>query len=103
MALKRYQERVISEVKIFLRLLAEQQAAGNKYGSLEAWEQAQKQFHLPGVYRSHRNDLNKDLPTFCVKVPTGGGKTLIATQLLGTIYETILKPRNGTGLVLWVV
>lgn len=103
MALKRYQERVINEVKIFLRCLAEQQAAGNKYASFEAWDQAQSQFHLPGVYRSRRNGLNKDLPTFCIKVPTGGGKTLIATQVLGTIYETILKPRNGTGLVLWVV
>jgi type III restriction enzyme len=43
------------------------------------------------------------LPTFCIKVPTGGGKTLLATQILGLIYETLLKDRNGAGLALWVV
>jgi len=90
-------------VSVFLRALEAQQAAGNKHASLDAWDNAQKQFDLPGVYRSRKNGLNKDLPTFCIKVPTGGGKTLIATQVLGQIYETILKARNGTGLVLWVV
>ena len=33
----------------------------------------------------------------------GGGKTLLATQVLGSIYSTILEKRNGTALVLWVV
>ncbi|MGH9428331.1 MAG: DEAD/DEAH box helicase family protein, partial [Terriglobia bacterium] len=103
MPLKRYQERVIREVSIFLRALAAQQTTGNKHATLDAWDDAQKEFHVPGAYRSRRNGLNKDLPTFCIKVPTGGGKTLIATQVLGTIHETILKARNGTGLVLWVV
>lgn len=103
MPLKRYQERVIGEVRTFLRALAAQQAAENKHASLDAWDDAKTQFDVFGSYRSRKNGLNRDLPTFCVKVPTGGGKTLIATQVLGTIYETILKARNGTGLVLWVV
>ncbi len=103
MQLKRYQERVVREVRIFLEALAAQQAAGNKYASLEAWEQAKTRFYLPGEYRPRRNGLGKDLPTFCIKVPTGGGKTLLATQILGLIYRTLLKERNGTGLVLWVV
>lgn len=103
MALKRYQERIINEVRVFLRALASQQATGNKHASLDAWDDAKSQFDIIGSYRSRKNGLDKDLPTFCIKVPTGGGKTLIATQVLGTIYETILKARNGTGLVLWVV
>ena len=72
---------------------------------MAAWDEVQKQklFYLPGQYKPRRNGLGKDLPTFAVKVPTGGGKTLIATQILGLIYKTILKNRNGTGLVLWVV
>jgi len=101
--LKRYQERVIREVKILLEGLASEQAAGNKYASLEAWDKAKEQFYLPGQYRPRRNGLGKDLPTFCIKVPTGGGKTLLATQILGLVYQTILKDRNGAGLVLWVV
>lgn len=103
MQLKRYQERLVREVKIFLAALAPEQAAGNKYASLEAWEEAKKRFHLPGQYQPRRNGLGRDLPTFCIKVPTGGGKTLLATQILGLVYQTILKDRNGAGLVLWVV
>ncbi|MCI0524494.1 MAG: DEAD/DEAH box helicase family protein, partial [Acidobacteria bacterium] len=103
MELKRYQERVINEVGIFLAALAKEQAAGNRHAALDAWDEAGKHFHVPDQYHSRRNGLNKDLPTFCVRVPTGGGKTLLATQILGQIYRTILKDRNGAGLVLWVV
>jgi type III restriction enzyme len=104
MPLKRYQERVIQEVRIFLQALAAQQAAGNnRHASLDAWDEAKKQFDLPGAYHSRRTGTGRDLPTFCVRVPTGGGKTLLATQILGLAYETILKNRNGAGLILWVV
>ena len=103
MPLKKYQERVISEVQFFLEALAAHQAKANRHAGLDAWEEAQNRFSLPGAYRSRKNGLNNDLPTLCIKVPTGGGKTLIATQVLGSIYQTILKHRNGAGLVLWVV
>src|SRR6266567_8314323 len=103
MQLKRYQERVIREVKTFLEALAGQQALGNKHASEDAWDNAKTKFDLPGLYRSRKNGLGRDLPTFCIKVPTGGGKTLLATQVLGSIYQTIFKERNGAGLGLWVV
>ena len=103
MQLKRYQERVIREVKLFLEALATQQAAGNRHASLDGWEDSKRQFFIRGDYHPRKNGLGKDLPTFCIKVPTGGGKTLLATQILGLIYQTILKNRNGSGLVLWVV
>ncbi len=103
MELKYYQKRVLKEVGIFLAALAKERAAGMPYASLAAWDEAEKHFYLPGQYRARRNGLNKDLPSFCVRVPTGGGKTVLATQILGQIYKTILKERNGAGLVLWVV
>ncbi len=103
MQLKPSQERVIKEIKLFLEALATEQANGSQYPSLAAWDKAKKLFYLPGEYRQRKNGLEKDLPTFCVKVPTGGGKTLLATQILGLVYQTILKNRNGSGLVLWVV
>lgn len=103
MQLKRYQERVVREVKTFLEALAAEQASGNKHASEDAWDEAKKKFYLPGQYRTRKNGLGKDLPTFCIKVPTGGGKTLLATQILGAVYHTILRERNGTGVVLWVV
>lgn len=103
MQLKPSQERVLKEVKLFLDVLATEQAAGSQYPSLATWDKTKKLFYLPGEYRIRKNGLGKDLPTFCIKVPTGGGKTLLATQILGLVYQTILKSRNGSGLVLWVV
>jgi type III restriction enzyme len=103
MQMKRYQERVLREVKYFLNALAKHQAAGNRYASIDAWEEAKNEFDIKGVYQLRKNGVGKDLPTYCIKVPTGGGKTLLATQILGLTYETILKTRNGAGLVLWVV
>jgi len=99
MDLKVYQRRVVDEVEHYLGRLAEVRAAGpTRHGSLDAWEDLRL-----GPYREHRNGLGEDLPTFCIKVPTGGGKTLLATQILGSAYKTILRDRNGAGLVLWVV
>ncbi len=102
--LKRYQERALKEVGVFLEGIAQQQASGNsKHASDDAWDQLRDELRLAGRYNRRRNGLGQDLPNFCVRVPTGGGKTLLATQILGLIYKTILKDRNGAGLVLWVV
>lgn len=100
MDFKKYQKRVVNEVKIFLTELAKQQASGSKNAALDAWDV----LRIPGPqYRYRRNAIGKDMPKFCLKVPTGGGKTLLATQVLGLAFSTILEKRNGTGLVLWVV
>jgi len=97
--LKQYQRRVVEDVERFLRALAAQRASGNtRFGSLAAWQDCGL-----GRYDLRQNGMKEDLPTFCIKVPTGGGKTLLATQILGSIHRTILKDRNGAGLVLWVV
>ena len=99
MDLKIYQRRVVDEVHAYLRAVARERADGNrKHASLDAWEAMRL-----GVYSERRNGLGDDLPTFCIKVPTGGGKTLLATQILGSIHRTLLTDRNGAGLILWVV
>lgn len=99
MDLKAYQRRVVEEVEAYLAAVAVERAGGNaKHASQDAWEA----LHL-GRYRERRNGLGEDLTSICIKVPTGGGKTLLATQILGSAYRTILRDRNGAGLVLWVV
>src|SRR5579859_2746969 len=106
MQLKRYQERVLQEVKQYLDLLVAQQKGGNReHAALDAWRKAERQnlLYLIDPYIERENGLSEDLPTFCIKVPTGGGKTLLATQILGLIHQKTLKQRNGAGLVLWVV
>lgn len=99
MELKQFQRRVVDEVETYLRKLADERAGGNtRHGAMDAWQDLRL-----GRYEERQNGLGEDMPTFCIKVPTGGGKTLLATQILGSIHRTILKDRNGAGLVLWVV
>ena len=63
---------------------------------LKAWEE------IGGKnYRSRKNGLGEPLPIFCLKIPTGGGKTLLAAHtvdLVNRIYR-----QKQTGLVLWVM
>ena len=104
MELKGFQERVLKEVKHFLEKLAEQQMlVGARHPALDAWAEAKRTYPIVGNYNERQDGHGKDLPTFCTKVPTGGGKTLLAVRMLALLYETILKERNGAGLVLWVV
>jgi len=101
MELKRFQERVLKTTRAFLDRYGAELAKGNeKYAFREAWETATGR--EMGFFK-HRNALGREMPTFCIKVPTGGGKTLLATQIMGQIYATLLRARNGGGLALWIV
>ncbi len=107
MDLKYYQRRVLDEVRRYLDAIVVQRAKGNlRHASLDAWRDIDQHHNAQarlGLYTEHTNGLGLDTPHFGIKVPTGGGKTLLATQIVGALYETILKDRNGAGLVLWVV
>ncbi len=45
----------------------------------------------------------EDVPFVCIKIPTGGGKTLVAANSLSVIHENYVPDKNGKGLVLWFV
>ena len=47
-------------------------------------------------YIARRDGRGRHIPHLCFKVPTGGGKTLLAAEALGRIQQP-------TGLVLWIV
>lgn len=99
MQLKEYQERVVKEVERYLQAVVREREAGNlRHAALDAWRELRL-----GEYRERLNGLGEDYPNFTIKAPTGAGKTVLATQVLGSIYQTLLKDRNGAGLVLWVV
>ena len=103
MQLKEYQRRVCDECERYLRLLAAERASGNlRHAAMDAWENRDMAALNLGRYEPRKNGVGNDLPTFCIKVPTGGGKTLLATQILGSIYRTVLADRRGAGLALWV-
>lgn len=48
-----------------------------------------------------RNGLDEYYPRFCLKIPTGGGKTLLAIEAIREYHNLFAKKR--TGLVVWIV
>lgn len=93
MKLKNYQETT-------LRKLAEYAKEVKKYPSEKAVgiafiDRTEKQYNfIPELGGS---------PFVCVKVPTGGGKTLIASYSVGVIFDEYLGERNDRGLAMWFV
>jgi hypothetical protein len=56
----------------------------------------------PGRYTiSRTNGIGEKLPNFCLKVPTGGGKTFLATRVIDLVNTHYRHSQRG--LVLWVV
>lgn len=71
-----------------------------------AWQALHDARALPEAYaeRPHSSRFDgagRAIPNVCLKVPTGGGKTLLAAASVGKVFEGYL--RRSTGLVLWVV
>ncbi len=107
MILKEYQKRALETVREFLQLLSAWREKAEKALDLDAemdfdwvaktWEKAA----APRLPLPRRNGLGERLPSFCLQVPTGGGKTLLAAKvidLVNTHYR-----RRQTGLTLWIV
>src|SRR4030095_5459107 len=103
MKLKEYQEHALQEVKIFLEQLAAWRTKmfvdGEWLGGCaeRAWEK-------PEVCRSYvkrKDGVGRPLPTFCLKIPTGGGKTLLAVKTIDLVQN--IYRQEQTGLVVWIV
>lgn len=103
MQLKEYQQRALETIRGYLELLATWRKKAEDNPDLEidfpskAWEKAE----VGRGYLARKNGLGQPLPAFCLKVPTGGGKTLLAVKtvdLVNTVYR-----KHQMGLVLWIV
>jgi type III restriction enzyme len=108
MELKSYQVTVLEKVKSYLDALVESRQ--KYYKALEVDPEIGREFDFPskawekivgGAYTKKKNGLEEPLPDFYLKVPTGGGKTLLACHSIDLINKTYLKKQ--TGLVLWIV
>jgi type III restriction enzyme len=125
--LKDYQSKVIERLDRYLTILREKQIEAEEYAEfqrskgrpvdarnfcVDAWDALNAQRLLPlfrdrhGVahiagYIDRRDGLNRPIPNICLKVPTAGGKTLLATAAIERINTDYFKQQ--TGFVLWVV
>ena len=107
MILKDYQKRTLTTVDNFLRQLTrwrekDRDARGQDPEWGFDWVQRAWDETVTGrPYHARRNGLGERLPAFCLKIPTGGGKTLLATRVIGLVNAHFRKSRRG--LVLWIV
>ncbi|MBK5275288.1 MAG: DEAD/DEAH box helicase family protein [Desulfuromonadales bacterium] len=127
MELKEYQQGVLRKMDNYLADLSEQTEKVEKVKALIAeqgldldigdpcqktWDHLNNERVLPYLrdingntvvapYLSRHDGLNRSIPNICLKVPTGGGKTLLAACTIERVQTDYIKLQ--TGFVLWVV
>lgn len=127
MELKEYQQGVLTKFDYYLSTLRGQvekidkvsaliEASGEKFDlgdpCAKAWELLNRERRLPllkdeegnervAEYLKRVDGLGRSIPNITLKVPTGGGKTLLATAAVERIQMDFF--RQQTGFVLWVV
>lgn len=104
---KEYQLKCIEQVKRYTTLLATKRTAWEQVRAIDAsmagdfaqpvWQEVTGRLN----YAPKKNGLGEPLPNFCLKVPTGGGKTFLACHTIDQINQHYLKRK--TGFVLWIV
>ena len=107
MQLKNYQQATLDLLRSYIEALQQQRATAAHIASMnvvidyewdrEAWETVRGK----RPYVSRRAATGERVPAVCLKIPTGGGKTLLAVHALDLINRLYL--RQQAGLVLWIV
>jgi len=126
-SLKDFQQRVLQTLGDYVRELRKQRAQSDAAAAAvqamegaeemqraladyprRAWDVMRKAGALPQLLKgqsiehcSRFDGAGRAIPNVCLKVPTGGGKTLLAAAAVGQLMQTWLQ--RSTGLVLWVV
>jgi len=72
----------------------------------KTWTALKAQGQLPPTFANQPHSSRFDgagraIPNVCLKIPTGGGKTLLAAASVGRVFSSYLA--RHTGLVLWIV
>ncbi len=71
-----------------------------------AWSRMKEQGYLPTFrdrvpYSERKDGMTNDVPNVCLKIPTGGGKTLLAAYAVSHIMGRYLQ--RNYGFILWIV
>lgn len=86
MELKKYQKNTLETLEQFLKELRK---AGLKYAFMGITE---KPYHAEAF---------GEVPFVCIKIPTGGGKTLVGCHAVEKIISGLLQHKMDRGIVLW--
>ncbi len=97
MELKKYQKQVIDDLCRFLYLLSEKQSIRQAYDLF--WEEKGISVGLSGMLPYHT--VLPGVPHVCLKVPTGGGKTFLASNAIKPIFDSMTQFCPKT--VVWLV
>ena len=92
---KDYQRRVLASVQAYFEACTALGNANTAFYQLtgELWGRHQPFNPLPG--------FAPDMPYFCLRVPTGGGKTFLAASAVALVNTHLLRSEHG--VVLWLV
>src|SRR3990172_2544817 len=90
LSLKRYQEDAVRRVDAYGKVARQMQDPDTAFYRLTRT-----------AYRPAPHPDLSATPYVCVKIPTGGGKTLVAAHSLEEVFNGFL--RLDTGLVIWFV
>lgn len=111
MELKDYQTKALDELQRYLEALHDERQKRDTIAAVAAttgiaipyaWDQeAWKRIRGDRPYHTRSSGAGHAVPNICLKVPTGGGKTVMAVAAIDLINQTFRKQQ--TGLVLWVV
>ena len=96
MKMKEYQQRVIEDLKKFLEQL-ETNSTAMAYKKF--WSEKNISVGHFNAIQPYKNILN-EIPSVCIKVPTGGGKTFIACNALKVICDKFSAQNK---IIAWLV
>ena len=121
--LKRYQRESLETLEQFVSELAKQHESAQKAETAlkaadvavppemrdyprKAWEALRLGGKLPAAFAAREysgriDGAGQPVPNVCLKLPTGGGKTLLAAAAVSQLHARYYKRR--TGIVLWIV
>lgn len=109
MYLKDYQIKVVTALKQFLQIAREEKQKHLKVKAIDpslSHDWMGKTIELIGKSSGSfqdrpKNGLMEEYPRVVIKVPTGGGKTLLAVEAIRE-YQNLFTQRK-TGLIVWIV
>jgi len=102
MILKNYQNKVVGALKTFFTEANNQYIAASKIGkdTISYVDMLYNKLNLRDYHDRPVNGLGEQYPRFCLKIPTGGGKTILAIEAIRIFHNIFAQKR--TGLVVWI-